>query len=268
MNYLKRFSDFCAGFAAFAASLYILRKFMSFNPADAEGIKEKARLFFSKDYFRDYRAYLILIILLAVSVIIGIILERLPYVGFAFSLAPMLQILLMLGEGKLYERPMLYVILGTVHVVGNIVYSLSLDREDGKRRAFICANIFGAALFSLGIWVWRRASQLSLLGKDKLSELNARDTTILLGLEDDSEKLIIGIAVFILISVAVSLILRDVYFIDALIAAVPFVYSVYLFASGKLTVFPQAVFFLTLFYFLFRIFIVIFEPMAKKCDCK
>ena len=264
MNYFKRFSDFCALFAIAAASVYTLRKFISFNPANAEGFKEKLKLFFSKEYSRDYRAYVILIILLAASVIIGRILERFPYVGFALSLAPMLQILLMLGDGKLYERPMLYLILGIAHLLGGIVHSLYLDRSDEKRRAFICVNLAGVALAGVGFWIWRRASLLNLLDEEAVSELGARDSAILLSLEDGAPSIILKLSVILLIGVALSIILRDVYFIDTIVAAVPFAYSAYLVSNEKLSLFPLTVLMITLIYFSFRLLVMLCEPMSKK----
>lgn len=268
MNYFKRFSDFCAIFAIFAATIYTLRKFMSFNPANAEGMKEKLKLFFSKDYVRDYRAYLLLVILLAVSVTVGILLERFPYVGFAASLAPMLQILLMLGNGKLYESPMLYVILGIAHVMGSIVHALYLDRADGKRRAFICVNLGGITLSAFGLWVWRIAEQLALLGaipdEESIAELGAFDSAILLGIESGAPSLIINITAMIFVGVAISLLLRDIYFIDAIIAAIPFGYSVYLVAAEKLLLFPLPIILITLIYLIFRLLVLVCEPMSKK----
>lgn len=266
MNYFKRFSDFCAVFAISAAAIYTLRKFMSFNPADAEGMVEKLKLFFSKDYYRDYRSYIVLITLLTVSLVVGAVLERFPYIGFALSLAPMLQILLMFGDGKLYERPMLYVILGIAHVLGNIVHSLYLDRADGKRRGFICVNLAGIALSALGFWVWRRAELLSHIGavldEDKLG---SRDAAILAGVEDGAQSIILKLSLMILVGVAISIILRDVYFIDAAVAVIPFVYSAHLVATEKLRLFPLAIIFITLFYLIFRLLILICEPMSKKC---
>lgn len=264
MNYFKKFSDFCAVFAISAAAVYTLRKFMSFNPADTEGITEKLKLFFSKDYFRDYRAYLVLIMLLTASLIVGVVLERFPYVGFTLSLVPMLQILLMFGDGKLYERPMLYVILGITHVLGNIVHSLYLDRADGKRRGFICVNLAGISLSTLGFWVWRRAGQLSLLDEEAAAELGSRDAAILLGVEDGAQSIILKLSIIILISVVISIVLRDVYFIDAIIAAIPFAYSAHLVAREKLHLFPLAIIFITFSYLIFRLLILICEPMSKK----
>ena len=265
MNYFKRFSDFCAVFAISAAAIYTLRKFMSFNPADAEGMVEKLKLFFSKDYYRDYRSYIVLITLLTVSLVVGAVLERFPYVGFALSLAPMLQILLMFGDGKLYERPMLYVILGIAHVLGNIVHSLYLDRADGKRRAFICVNLGGITLSALGLWVWNRAKELSLLDEEAAAELGTWDSAILAGVEDGAQSITLKLSLMILVGIAISIILRDVYFIDAAVAVIPFVYSAHLVATEKLRLFPLAIIFITLFYLIFRLLILICEPMSNKC---
>lgn len=264
MSYFKRFTDFCAGFTAFYAIIYVFGQFMQYNPADAEGTKEKLKLFFSKENYRDYRAFLILIILLIVSVVAGRIFERMPYISLAVSILPMVQIMLIYSDDKLSDRPMLYILLGLIHVSGNILHAISLDKADGKRRAFICANICGICAALLGIWVWRKAKQLSLLDDAAVSELGVRDHAILLGAENDEHSILLKISVIILATVVLSLILRDIYFIDVISSAVPFLYVLYLFSTEKLTLFAQTAFVVTLLYFAYRILILISEPMAKR----
>ncbi len=264
MNYFKRFSDFCAGFSAFCAAVYVFGQFMTYNPADAEGIIEKLKLFLSKENAKDYREYVILIILLIGSVIVGCIFEKLPYIGTAISLLPMLQTILMFSEGKLYDRPMLYIVLGLIHVSGSIVYALSLDKADGKKRAFYCTNICGICASALGFLVYRRAGELASIAEADATELGTRDYAIYLGTEEDIQGLILKISIMILCGIALSVILRDIYFIDAFTAAVPLCYTVYLIFSEKLNLFSQAILAIVSFYFFCRVLIMIFEPVSEN----
>ena len=263
MSYFKRFTDFCAGFTAFHAIIYLLGQFMSFNPADAEGIKEKLKLFLAKDAAKDHRAYVILIALLIFSVAVSLIFERLPYIGFAVSLLPISQILLMYVDKKLYEQPMLYVILGILHVSGNILYSLSLDKADKKRRAFICTTVFGVAIFSAALWLKKHTEELLMLEDDAISELGVKDKLILLETENSAHTILFKIGVIVLCTVLLSIILRDIYFIDVIASAVPFGYTLYLISFEKLTLFAPIALAVTFFYFVCRILLLTSEPMAK-----
>ena len=46
MGHVKRFGDFCAAFAAFAAAMFMFRQFMGFDFGEVEGIIEKLKYFF------------------------------------------------------------------------------------------------------------------------------------------------------------------------------------------------------------------------------
>ncbi len=263
MNYYKRFTDFCAGFAAFAALIYLLRSFMPFSPEEAEGISQKLKLFFERGN-SNHRAYLVLIALLAISVTVSLIFERLPYISFAVSHLPFLHMIFMLDRGTMQDDPMIYLLLVSLHLSGNILYAIGLDRADGKRRAFICANVCGAMIFALAMLVKRTAELIAPLTEDEIRERGSFALEIFGGLEGGADKLIMRIAVIALVSVAISFVLRDIYFIDAACAAVPLAYTVYLVAAEKLTALPLTIFMLTLAYFIFKLTLTFFEPMAKK----
>ncbi|MBO5416663.1 MAG: hypothetical protein J6A83_08560 [Clostridia bacterium] len=265
MSYFKRFTDFCAGFTAFHAIIYIIGQFMSFRPAgDVVGILDKLKLFLAKDHPKSHREYIILIALLILSVIVGRIFEKLPYVSMLFSLLPMMKIILMFCDDKLRDRPMLYIILGVLHVAGNVVHAAVLDRADGKRRAFVSTNLFGVAAFSLGLALKMRAEKLALLGEEARVELGALDLKILDGVESGIYEVVFKLGLFVLISVVVSLILRDIYFIDAILAIFPLALTVYMLNADKLTAFPAIILAVVFLYFAFRVLVLVAEPMAKK----
>ena len=153
MNYFKRFTDFCAGFAIFSALMYILGKFTSFNPQDAQGMMDKVKLFVDKELHADNRACVLMVILFGVSLVAGLVFERMPYISFAVSILPLAWVCVMLWQEFLSERPMLYLLMAATHCLGNLAHSLILDREDKKRRAFACVNILGGAVLAGGIFL-------------------------------------------------------------------------------------------------------------------
>ncbi|MBQ7383777.1 MAG: hypothetical protein IJV72_03185 [Clostridia bacterium] len=265
MSYFKRFTDFCAGFTAFHSIIYLIGQFMSFRPTgDDVGMLEKLKLFLAKDHPKSHRDFVILIALLVLSVIVGRIFERLPYISMVFSLLPMIKIILMFCDDKLSDRPMLYIILGILHVSGNVVHAAVLDKADGKRRAFVSTNIFGVAVFTLGLALKTHAAKLTLLDETAIAELGALDLKILEGVESGIYEVIFKLGLFVLISVAVSLILRDIYFLDVIFAAFPLALTVYLLNADKLTAFPAVVLAVIFLYFAFRVLVLATEPMAKE----
>jgi hypothetical protein len=158
---------------------------------------------------------------------------------------------------------MLYIVLGLLHIVGNIIHSLLLDRADGKRRAFICANVCGGAIVGFAAWLWLKLRGLAAYDDPfEAEELSRLDLKISIAAEEDFQKLIFNIAVMIAITVLISILLRDIYFIDAILALVPLVYCVYIvLLKDKLILFGELMLGATFFYFVCRMLLMIFEPM-------
>ncbi len=266
MNYIKRFTDFCGGFSAFCAIVYAFGQFMSYEPSGDTGIIEKFKHFFFGNYPRNFNAYLVMITLLVVSVAVGCIFERFPFVSLSVSFLPFLWTLFMFASGWLYDRPMLYLILATVHMAGNIIYALSLDKADGKRRAFLCVNVAGGLFGALCLFVWRKLEKMKSLefSEEELEEMSDIDLEIFEGLESESAKLLLIIGIALLVTVALSVILRDLYYVDVILCALPFLYSVKVFFTEELTVFGGLVFAATAIYFIFRVLLMLSEPMRKS----
>ena len=273
MKYLKRFTDFCGGFAAFCAIIYSMGQFIMYNPSVEMGTVEKVKHFFFGDYSRNFNAYVVMIALLFASVAIGTIFERFPFVSLSLSALPFLWISFMLASGWLYERAMLYVVLSLVHMSGSIIYALMLDKVDGKRRAYWCVNSFGALIGGLCLAIWKKSEiiRATTFTDEELKELSDIDSEIFMGLEGDSARILLVVGAMLLVGVLVSLILRDVYYIDVILCAVPCVYSLKAFFAEKLTMFGGVVFFAVTVCFAFRILVMISEPMRKpkvKKECQ
>lgn len=264
MNYFKRFTDFCAGLAAFDAIIFLLGKYMSFKPAEKpEGLKETLKLFFDEKSQDSARAYLILITLLLLSVVAGRIFERLPYISFAVSLLPLMQICIMISESDLESRPAFILILGIIHSLGNVLHAFILDRKDGRRRALTCVNIFGISLACLGLLVKKWAEKFLDMTKQERRELPPIEREFSLAVRNGDHEIIYKLAILFAVTVLLSIILRDIYFVDAIASALPLGYTLYLFSTEKLILFPELIFILALSYFLCRLLVLFIEPMAS-----
>jgi len=243
---------------------------MTFKLPDAETDAGKLKTFLSVDRPENYRGYVIMVALFVLSVLVGRIFERLPYVTLAVSLLPLYQTVNLFSTGKIEKFPILYLLFAILHTVGSVSHALVLDREDGKRRGFISANLLGAMMFAGGIWAWRRAEELldyedvfTVEGISKV-ELNLASAAV-----DGAHKFLWNIAVIVLVCVVISLILRDIYFIDAILAAVPLVYAVHkVLIAEKLVIFEELTLILCALYFVTRVALVVFEPMRDTKKAK
>ena len=265
MSYFKRFTNFCGGFAAFAAMLHLVGEYMMFKAPEAEGMTDKLREFLSVERADNFRGYAIMVAFFVLSVALGRIFERLPYITFAVSLLPLYQVIELYSSGKLVKFPSLYLLFAIIHTTGNLVYALILDREDGKRRAFWCVNLLGALIAMGGVWLWNRANELSVY-EDPLAveELSKFESKVALAAGESFQGIVLRLAIIFAISVIISIVLRDIYFIDAIIAIVPVGYAVNeVLLFDKLFVFEELCIILCALYFASRVALVVFEPMRS-----
>lgn len=221
MSAFKKFCDFCGGIALFVGALFLFREFMSFSPEQIVTLREKWTLFLSESE-QDVRPYLGLVGLLALSLLVGILCRRLPFVGFAVATLPFLQALSMLRDGYLYERPMLYLLFGALPIIGNLFDALHRDSLDGRHRAFVLGNV--SSLLSLGfclLILWR----ISVL-KDavELDELRRFDQTLLSAAEENLSHLR-QLAALYGVGIAVSLAFCGAYWLDVILAALPLIWA-------------------------------------------
>ena len=263
MSYFKRFTDFCGGFVAFAAILHLISEYMTFKLAEDETSSGKLRMFFDAERPEGYRGYVIMVALFVLSVLIGRIFERLPYVTLAVSLLPLYQTADLFFGGKFERFSTLYLLLAILHTVGSIVHALVLDGADGKRRGFVSALVLGTAISAGGAWVWRKAGELAVY-EDPMTEegLDALEVKLAVAAQAGAHEIILDIALMIALCVIISLVLRDIYFIDAILAIVPLMYAIKkVLISGQLEIFRGLTLILCTLYFVTRVALVAFEPM-------
>jgi hypothetical protein len=259
MSLFKKLTDFCAGIAAFVGGLFLLQKYMTFQPLDdkeyiewisnelkyssdatdkvTEAVTEapsKLSQFFTPELINeyDYRLLAILVLTLAVSVIMGIIFKRLPYIPFFFSIIPAVEITYLFTKERLYTQVGLFLIAGALHVAGNIYECIVRDKEDGRHRVWVCAKIsllFPAAFCLLCTKI---ADKIPIEGvNDRIpifKELAFKMT------KPESIEIVTKLGWMFLIIFVIATVFYNVYFIDAILSAIPLIYTVHLLYSGNL----------------------------------
>ena len=263
MSYFKKFTDFCAGVAAFVAAVFFIRKYMVFEPEEPptalpgvstdeigetlEAVTEKfpgkLEQFLTPDAYNDYSLLLPLIFLLLLSAILGRVFARLPYVCFAISLLPATLIAYMYEHELLKEQIGMFLILGALHVVGNFAECLIRDREDGRHRASIAAKISSAAGAFFCYFVMWQGAQTPPEDVEEIGHIQHR---ILFEMTEADVEIMTRLGAMFLILLAVSLILYNVYFIDAIISIVPAAYVIYQVGGQFYTLAPAPLAFLAI----------------------
>ena len=264
MSLFKKLTDFCAGIAAFVGSLFLLQKYMLFEPLDTQeyiewlsyeikysdgklspsmldGITEapsKLNQFFTPKLANeyDYRLLAILIVTLAISILVGLIFKKLPYVSFFFSLIPAVEITYLFTKERLYTQIGLFLIAGALHIAGSIFECIIRDKEDGRHRLWVCAKIsllFPAAFCLL---CTKLTDVISIEGiDDKLpifKDLAFKMTN------PNNMEIVTKIGWMYVIIFAVAMVFYNVYFIDTILTAIPLIYTIHMLYSENLSFNP------------------------------
>jgi hypothetical protein len=285
MSLFKKFTDFCAGIAAFVGSLFLLQKYMLFEPLDTQeyiewlsyeikysngklspsmldGITEapsKLSQFFTPKLANeyDYRLLAILIVTLAISILVGLIFKKLPFVSFFFSLIPAVEITYLFTKERLYTQIGLFLIAGALHVAGSIFECIIRDKEDGRHRLWVSSRI--AILFPVAFCLLctKIADRIPLeeIGKKLpiFSELAFKLT------KPENMEIVTKIGWIYFMIFIVTTLLYNVYFVDAILSAIPVGYTVYLLYSETLT-FNPAIFVL--------LAVICFATQLSLCVCE
>ena len=198
-------------------------------------------LFFNKkESGADYKLYLLLVGILLGSVILSCLFKKLPAIGAVVSLIPISLIATTYADGALPQQPMLYLVLSAIHTVGALYECIRCDREHSTHHAHLAANLIGI-LGALGaLFVWSRAKE---------------DPSILL-----------TVSVLLLVTVLLSFLWREVYFLDAAVALLPALLVVPKALSGNLPICAEFLFVMASVNLLFRIAIMLSCQPSKKTD--
>ncbi|MBQ8332128.1 MAG: hypothetical protein IJX94_06500 [Clostridia bacterium] len=227
MSDFKRFTNFCAGFAAFSAWIYFFIQFMAYKPSTDVSLVEKLKLFTSGDSLRNYSMYLTLGLCFALSFALSLLFRRLPAVSFLFSLLPMLFTVHQLVSNQLYEYPMMYVTLGALHVAGGLADCVSQDRTHLKHQSALAA--FFSTLVAAGVPLYVLQTIRKMTALTETTDLNYFEKVIFYSMPKDADtSIFIKIAILYGIVTLLVLLLREVYFLSAIVSLLSFGYTLYL----------------------------------------
>ena len=238
MSYFKKFTDLIGGIGAAFAAIFVIARYMEYDASKLEEGASKLKTFFSSDGPKEYRQYLVFIALLVLTVFAGRVFKRYSAIPLVVSVLPMCQAMGMLITDRFYEREEFYMLVCAALVCGNVYDAAFLDKADGKKRLFVATEVLGflsAAIAFAGIKLNSVAQDFtkvffeSELTEEQLAfveKLELFGIDVLSVAEKEKETLIF-VAVALLVGVIISLALRGVYFVDIILAAVPFVYTLF-----------------------------------------
>ncbi len=249
MSYFKKFGDFCSGFTCFIILIYLFRTFMRFKPTEEEvGLVGRLKEFFALDSGYDKRLAAVLVIMLALSVAVGMLFKRLPYICAVFSLPPLLLTVDMVKSEYIKDYPVLCLLLLGIAFVACVLECVRLDRVDGRRRTCLCGALISGGFAVYLWWLYDKtqkllasetelekiAEQTAELGEkaDKFAKFNSE---ILFGTENMDIKILATFAAVYAVLALVGLLLKDIYFVDAALVLAPTVAIIYFWGAEKIT---------------------------------
>ena len=255
MSYFKKFCDLVGGIGAFFAAVFVVGKYMQFDPSELEEGQSKLKVFFSIENSSEYRQYVVFIGLIALAIAVGLIFKKLPWLSLAVSVLPMCQAMSMLYRSLFYNNGFFYVAVCAVMICGNFYEAISFDKEHKKARTALAARIIallGALFAALSIKFSSLAArfyEISLTEEEGLleeqlklvGEAKAFGIMLLSEAPEKEIKALIFFAVALVICAAIGFVVRRAYFVEAIFAFVPFAFSVSALHAGKLTTAPMLV---------------------------
>lgn len=284
MTLFKKFTDFCAGIAAFMGGLFIIQKYMAFKPkTDEEYIQWiSTQPDVSKEYAstvteapgkisqfltpeltknNDYRPIIVLVLVLVLSIFIGRLLKKRPFVCFLVSILPSLTATYLFCQGTLYTQPGLFFMFSTLPIVGNLVECILRDREDGRHRVWAASKYVMIIPIVLCIAVGTAHYVLPDEGlKGSLSIV--RELALQVTPELTVILITVGIMYFVILGVTIPL--YNVYFIDAILSAIPLIYLIYKLYDEKFSVFTILLIMLAGICFVANLLLCLFENNLSK----
>ncbi len=250
MSKIKKFSDFFALFGAFASGMYLIMKFMSLSSSEESSLLRRLGAFFSPELKKDYTVMLILFLLFFVSFLLSRLLPKLPSLHFGFSLLPLawsfflfdyIHTILSSQEltDRMKDRPMLLLICAILNTAGAFADCILSDRKNGRNHAVIAAWISSALLahISLNTFIVTRFLPEDLSEEFRFVHFAAVDAK--LSAEDFMPFLWIALIYGIL--TAISVLLRRVHFLNAILSIAATCYVLDYWLTNDLPLFGAAV---------------------------
>ena len=257
MSLLKKFTDFCAGVAAFVGGLFIIQKYMAFKPkTDEEYIQWITKNpDYPKEYVEtvteapgkfsqfttpaltknvDYRPLILLVLLFIGAIIIGRILKKYPHVCFAASLAPAILVAYMLFQDTLHTQPGLFLTLSLLFVLGNLIECMLLDKKDGGHRLWIASRIsMASSAFACLVF----ALIPMIISTENIKKDLIAFPELVFDVNDSVLHMLIVAGIMFSALLLITSLLFNVYFVDVILSAVPLGYLIFNLYGEKLTAF-------------------------------
>lgn len=259
MSLFKKFTDFCAGVAAFIGGLFIIQKYMAFEPkGDEEYIQWITKNpDYSPEYVStvteapgklsqfttpalaknvDYRPLILLVLLFVVTIIISRVLKKYPYVCFGASLLPAILVAYLTLQGTLHTQPGLFIVFSLLFVIGNLVECMLQDKADGGHRLWIASRIsmavpaFACLCFGLIPMI---------ISRDDVNKDLIAFPELVFGVSDTVLEILIVAGIMFSALLLITSLLFNVYFVDAVLSAVPLGYLIFVLYGEKFTVFTS-----------------------------
>lgn len=275
MSYFKKFTDFCAGVAAFVASLLLIRDYMDFSP-DKENPAKKLTQFLEDSATNDYKMLIFIVLLLVLSVLLGILFRKLPYVCLAFSIIPAVyicvafQTTISASTTVLYEQEPLFLVVAALHVIGNLAECIFRDREDGGHRLFIASKISLVMGALVCFYMTMRLNEDIPLTTEGLNAFEKnmisykREIAIDALSSSFDASIIAALGWMLLIFALVGIALYNVYFVDAILSFVSLGYVIVSMMLGKLTFYPLLFLFIAAMAVTSNVMLAVFENNLSK----
>ena len=260
MSNFKRFTDICAGFAAFTAAMFVFCGYMGYDFKEIESMKEKIKLFLEPEL--GYSFFIPLILLFLFSCLFSLIFTRVPYLTVAVSVLPLSYTFVLFTDGRIKEYPMLYIILGSIHVLGCLLECIRMDKEDRGCRAALGIDLIALMAVLLVVYLYRTAGKLDAVEPEKMNLIQRKLYEIKDGLDLSVFR---STAIMLAISALLRVIWRDLYYIDAAISIFPLIITIFKLTTGKVPVFGAALMALIVVYTVGRVTVMIFcKPKLSK----
>ena len=253
MSYFKKFCDLIGGIGAFFATVFLIGRYMEYNPRELIEGESKLGIFFSSENAKEYRQYIVFIALLFGAVLLGRLLKKFPEATLFLSLLPLCQVMGMLWHKNLYEDAEFYVIVCLSVVAGNVYEAFVFDKDGGRGALSSASVIVGA----FGVVAALLSAKFSSMGKlyseiflesglseeqtsvsDKLSFFGV---DLISNVPEEEIKTLIFIAAALAVAVAVSVVAKRLRLLNFILSAVPFFYAVAALHAEKLNTSPMLV---------------------------
>ena len=236
---------------------------MSFDFKEIEGMGEKLKHFLSDAPSKEYRFYFALFLTFVLSCALSCAFHKFPHIAVAASSIPLIQTVIMFDGDYLYERPMVFVIISVVHCATCLFECIRRDREDRGCRAALGLDIFGLSTAAFCGYVLYISEGIKDIDLEKVNVIEKTLHTAVLQNEADVEIFRFFIIAFCVLA-AVRIILRDLYYIDAILSIALAVFTVYKWNVEEISVFGAVLCFVTVSCAVGRFAIMLFCKAREK----